>query len=83
MKKIQQQLDALPAQTHKEFVQNTPVDTGNARKKTKLVANKTIVANYPYARRLDNGWSRQSPRGMIKPTREWLIRKLKQILRKR
>lgn len=83
IKKRQQALHALPQQTLQEFVQNTPKKTGNARSKTKLVGNSTINAGYPYARRLDNGYSKQSPRGMIKPTKEWLIRKLKQIMRMR
>lgn len=30
--------------------------------------NTEIVANYPYAKRLDMGWSKQSPQGMVKPT---------------
>lgn len=49
------------------FLKNTPVKTGNARRHTTKTTDE-IVANYPYARRLDNGWSRQSPNGMSKPT---------------
>ena len=71
IKKIKQQLRAVPAQAHTEFVALTPVDTGNARRKTKLVSNKTIEANYPYAQRLDQGWSKQAPKGIVKPWELW------------
>lgn len=49
------------------FVNNTPVDTGNARRNTKKF-NDEIRAQYPYSRRLDQGWSKKSPNGMTKPT---------------
>jgi hypothetical protein len=49
------------------FYRNTPVKTGYARNHTQKI-NDEISANYPYARRLDNGWSKQSPNGMVKPT---------------
>ncbi len=53
------------------FIGETPVRSGNARNRTKKTAN-AINANYPYAKRLDDGWSRQSPEGMTKPTIEYL-----------
>ena len=40
---------------------------GNARRST-VKAQDGINANYPYAARLDEGWSRQAPRGMSDPT---------------
>lgn len=49
------------------FLKNTPIKTGNARSKT-TKSNGEISALYPYAKRLDNGYSRQSPAGMSKPT---------------
>lgn len=51
------------------FVSITPVDTGNAQRNTHLIKSSlTIVADYPYAYRLDTGWSKQAPRGMSNPT---------------
>lgn len=42
---------------------------GNARRSTVLKSN-TIEANYPYAQRLEEGWSSQAPNGMTEPTIE-------------
>lgn len=60
---------ARVAYTH--FKKVTPIDTGNARRNTDLVGNE-IQAKYPYAVRLDKGWSRQAPKGMVQPTVEYL-----------
>lgn len=49
------------------FLKNTPIDTGNARRHTTKTTS-SIDANYPYAQRLDNGYSKQSPHGMVQPT---------------
>ena len=81
LRSIQRQLGALPQQAHAEFVALTPiarVNGGNARRNTKL-QNSTIVADYPYAQRLDNGYSRQAPQGMTRPWQTWLDRQLKRI----
>jgi hypothetical protein len=53
------------------FRSETPIRTGNARQKTRLVG-QTIHAAYPYAQRLDEGYSRQSPDGMVKPTEKFV-----------
>jgi len=50
------------------FRDNTPVASGNAQRKTKKQGEDTIVADYPYAQRLERGYSKQSPDGMTKPT---------------
>lgn len=81
LKRIQAKLQQLPQETHKEFVATTPIDTGNARRSTSLQNNKIIRARYPYASRLDKGWSRQAPKGMTRPTKEWMRQRIRQILR--
>ncbi|CAB4153401.1 hypothetical protein UFOVP623_22 [uncultured Caudovirales phage] len=78
--KIQKKLDALPKEAFNEFVKETPIRSGNARRNTKLVGDE-IRANYPYAKRLDEGYSQQSPDGMVKPTEAFLQKRMKQILR--
>ena len=45
----------------------TPIDKGNARRNT-YAEGDTIHANYPYAKRLDEGWSKQNQIGLIEPT---------------
>lgn len=51
-----------------KFYRNeTPVRSGNARNKTKLRRN-TIKSDYPYAGRLDEGWSKQAPKGFTEPS---------------
>ena len=79
LQKISNKLDKVPDQAYKVFVDNTPVRTGNARRKTKLRKGE-IQADYPYAKRLDEGYSKQSPKGMVKPTLEFIRKRIKQII---
>jgi hypothetical protein len=65
----------------KEFKALTPIRSGNARSNTDLTNKNEIVGNYAYAQRLDRGWSRQAPRGMIGPFTKWWIDQLKRIAR--
>lgn len=54
---------------HKAFVDNTPIRTGYARRNT-VKSGNDIDANYPYAQKLEEGFSRQAPKGMTEPTIE-------------
>jgi hypothetical protein len=74
-------LDNLPQEALLEFVALTPIDRGNARYNTRLVGD-TIRANYPYAQRLNEGWSKQAPDGMEEPWNKWMDQRIKQILGK-
>jgi hypothetical protein len=69
IKYIKKILDAdnLAGVGYPVFLKNTPIKTGNARNHTTKGIGE-IEANYPYARRLDRGYSRQSPAGMTQPT---------------
>lgn len=67
--KLERTFKQLPKDAYQEFRKETPIDTGNAKRKTDLV-NQSIKANYPYATRLENGYSRQASDGMSKPTIE-------------
>lgn len=49
------------------FLDHTPVKTGNAKRHTRK-STSSIVADYAYAKWLDQGRSRQQPQGMSKPT---------------
>jgi hypothetical protein len=83
LKNVKRELDKLPKEALKVFVQNTPIRTGNARRNTKLKGKNVIHARYNYATRLDEGYSKQSPEGMVKPTEEFIKQRLKQIMKKR
>lgn len=78
LKTVIAKLNNVPAEAYNYFVSITPIDTGNARRRTRL-SNKTIEANYAYAQRLDNGWSKQAPDGMTKPTEKFIKNRVKQI----
>jgi len=71
LQKVDRRLSKVAPEAHKFFVSETPIKTGNARRKTRL-QGKIIKADYPYAKRLDEGWSRQSPEGMSKPTIQYI-----------
>ena len=47
--------------------QKTPIRSGNARNKTKR-QGLSIKSDYGYAQKLDDGWSKQAPKGFTEPT---------------
>jgi len=71
LNKVLQTLDVNKVSdvAYKAFVKNTPVRSGNARRKTKK-SGHNIDAAYPYAQRLEEGYSKQAPNGMTEPTLE-------------
>lgn len=88
LKSIKAKLKQLPKEAYTEFRDITPVRTGYAKKHTSL-RRTTIEAKYPYAEVLDKGrhmtkrgmrGSEQAPRGMSKPTEEFIRKRVKQIL---
>lgn len=79
VEKIKRQLRNVPKEALVEFKALTPIRSGNARRKTTL-SGDTIQANYPYAQRLDEGYSKQAPQGMTKPFDKWFQNKIKKIM---
>lgn len=78
-------VDELANDAYQYFVAQTPIKSGNARRSTELdkTNSKTvIVGDYPYAQRLDDGYSRQSPSGMSKPTERYLEKRINTIVGK-
>jgi len=53
------------------YKKTTPIRSGNARNKTKQ-NNLQIKSNYGYSGRLDEGWSRQAPKGFTGPSIDFL-----------
>ena len=69
----------LAAKAYAYFKNITPYDTGNAQRNTVLKGDE-IQANYPYAQRLDNGWSKQNGgKGMTKPTDKFIRSEIKKL----
>lgn len=71
----QKEFDKIQRDAYAYFVSATPIKTGNARRKTRMQGN-SIVGSYPYAQRLDEGYSKQSPEGMTAPTVEYIEKTL-------
>lgn len=77
---MKNELQQLPEEAYKEFLKNTPIRSGNARRKTKLRNKKTIDANYNYAGKLNEGFSKQSPDGMVEPTEQFIEKEFIKIM---
>ena len=71
---------SLLENAYKYFVSITPIQSGNARRNTKLTRD-SIQADYPYAERLDTGWSKQATDGMTGPTEQFLENEVQNILK--
>ena len=69
MENIERSIGKIKDFAAEEFRAITPIRTGNARSKTSRV-NVGVEAAYPYANKLNDGFSRQAPDGMTAPTVE-------------
>lgn len=81
LKKIAKSLEGVPEQAYSYWRSITPIKSGNARRRTRLSGNE-IQARYAYAEALDSGASKQAPKGMSKPTTDFLDREYKKRIRK-
>lgn len=79
IERIKKELKVVPKEAHQEFRALTPIRSGNARRRTLLVG-ETIQANYPYAQRLDEGWSKQAPKGITRPWEQWFRKRIQKIM---
>lgn len=82
LRRINDALDKLPKEAYDVFKDETPIKTGNARRRTRL-QGEAIKADYPYATELDNGKSKQAPEGMVKPTEEYITKRVQSIMRRK
>lgn len=80
-KSIKKDLNGVMAKALPVFIENTPKKSGNARSKTKQTGNE-ISANYGYAKLLNEGWSKKSPKGMVAPTFDFIKTEIEKIVRK-
>lgn len=81
LQRVVNRIGQLPQQAFDIWLDATPVRSGRARRSTRLRGD-TIDANYPYAQRLDDGWSSQSPQGMSRPTDRFIRAQMRRNLRK-
>tara|TARA_R110000787_G_scaffold30308_3_gene81440 strand:+ start:5037 stop:5321 length:285 start_codon:yes stop_codon:yes gene_type:complete len=81
LERLNRQIPKIVDEAYKHFVRITPRRSGNARRRT-LKKRNQIQLRYPYAKRLDTGWSKQAPDGMSDPTLDYLKRNKKRLLRK-
>jgi hypothetical protein len=81
MKLLEKVPDQLLKNAETELKAQTPVRSGNARNKTKLRGDK-IRSNYPYAGKLDEGWSRQAPEGFTKPTIRFMDKNVDKLIKR-
>jgi hypothetical protein len=79
LKGMAKELKRYPQDAEDKYVSLTPIKSGNARNNTYLQGQDRIVANYAYAQRLDEGHSKQAPRGMTQPFEAWVRQKTRQI----
>lgn len=80
IRRMRAALQDLPKQAFNEWVKLTPIRSGRARRSTRL-NNRTIDAQYPYAQRLDQGYSPQAKKGMSGPVTRFIERAMKKIMR--
>lgn len=84
MSKALNALDDLPEFAETTMKANTPiarVNGGNARRNTELRGNR-VVADYPYAQRLEDNWSPQTRgQGIIAPTEQAIQKEVNRRLK--
>ena len=71
----QSQVDTIQDQAYQYFRDHTPIRSGNAQRNT-VKRGDAIVAAYPYAGRLDEGYSSQARNGMTQPTIDYIQKTL-------
>jgi len=78
-------LEALPETVVKQSLpklkKETPIDSGNARRRTRRQRLK-IKSDYGYAGKLDDGWSKQSPNGFTDPTIDYMERRIDTLIKR-
>jgi len=74
------ELQKVPKEAYNVFKTATPKRSGNAQNKT-VLQGTVINANYPYAKRLDKGYSKMAPVGMTLPTVKYIRDRLNKLFR--
>ena len=72
-------LSEVPQKAYIFWRAKTPIRTGSARRNTKFQTGNTINADYPYAGKLNKGFSKQAPIGMLIPTIDYIKKIVRNI----
>jgi hypothetical protein len=80
LRNIKNGLNRVPRKAFDYFVKETPIRSGNAKRRTRFQKSDTINADYPYAESLDNGASKQAPLGMSIPTFAYIRRLVRRAI---
>ena len=78
-KDIEDAISTSMSNTYKYYKKETPIRGGNARNKTKYKESRDtfkISSDYDYAGRLDEGWSKQAPKGFTDPSLDYLEKQI-------
>ncbi len=82
MKKLAKMPNEVMSDAYPFLKGKTPRDKGNARNKTRYRSRDlSIRSEYGYAGRLDEGWSKQAPRGFTEPTIKEIDKLIDQYIR--
>jgi len=80
-RKIDKLVSRVSQDTLAKAISVTPVRSGRAKKSWRQIKKGRrsfeVVNNVPYARRLDEGYSKQAPRGITRPASKAIARKYK------
>ena len=74
-------IDGFTNQLQGNLRNETPKLTGRASRGWTKSQDDTVSNTVPYINRLDEGWSRQKPRGFVKQTIRKTIRQSKRTIR--
>ena len=80
-KDIEKFIDGFTNTLKSNLKKETPKLTGRASRGWNKPQNDTVSNTVPYINRLDEGWSRQKPRGFVKQTIRKTIRQSKRTIR--
>lgn len=80
-KDIEKFIDGFTNTLQSNLKRETPKLTGRASRGWNKPQNDTVSNTVPYINRLDEGWSRQKPRGFVKQTIRKTIRQSKRTIR--
>ena len=80
-KDIEKFIDGFTNTLQSNLKRETPKLTGRASRGWNKPQNDTVSNTVPYINRLDEGWSKQKPRGFVKQTIRKTIRQSKRTIR--